>query len=107
MIRVMGIICTRRSSIAAFQRVTDMYEYGDRHGDCDFTLTFDSSPIKGEGKLVGLSFCQPALWILDQVQNDGADAWNDGRPSYPSCPSGWFPDKAAIYPKAPYSQIRV
>ena len=29
------------------------------------TLTFDSSPIKGEGiLLVGLSFCQPALWIL-------------------------------------------
>ena len=30
-----------------------------------FTLTFDSSPIKGEGiLLVGLSFFQPALWIL-------------------------------------------
>ena len=32
-----------------------------------FTLTFDSSPIKGEGLLVGVV----VLWILDQVQNDG------------------------------------
>ena len=29
-----------------------------------FTLAFDSSPIKGEGELVGLSCCHPTLWIL-------------------------------------------
>ena len=58
-----------------------------------FTLTFDSSPIKGEGDSVGwfvllcappftsglriksamtVPTAPPTLWILDQVQNDGA-----------------------------------
>ena len=41
-----------------------------------FTLTFDSSPIKGEGDMaVGLSFLPahpPPLWIADQVCNDVA-----------------------------------
>ena len=39
------------------------------------TLTFDSSPIKGEELLVGvvLLFALPSpLWIADQVQNDEA-----------------------------------
>ena len=39
-----------------------------------FTLTFDSSPIKGEGILsVGLSCCcrDLHLWIADQVRNGG------------------------------------
>ena len=39
-----------------------------------FTLTFDSSPIKGEGDSVGCivcSFLAPHLWIADQVRNDG------------------------------------
>ena len=38
-----------------------------------FTLTFDSSPIKGEGDMVGLSCVAPPppLWIADQVRNDG------------------------------------
>ena len=30
-----------------------------------FTLTFDSSPIKGEGQLVGLSCCPPSTSPLD------------------------------------------
>ena len=33
-------------------------------GRVDFTLAFDSSPIKGEGEEVGLSCCYPTLWIL-------------------------------------------
>ena len=45
-----------------------------------FTLTFDSSPIKGEGDSVG--WCcivvaphhTPPLWIADQVRNDMCDA---------------------------------
>ena len=39
------------------------------------SLTFDSSPIKGEGDMVGLACCHPTvppLWIADQVRNDGA-----------------------------------
>ena len=39
-----------------------------------FTLTFDSSPIKGEGIRLVLSCCHPTvppLWIADQVRNDG------------------------------------
>ena len=42
-----------------------------------FTLTFDSSPIKGEGDwMVGVVLFTratlPPLWIADQVRNDGA-----------------------------------
>ena len=37
------------------------------------TLTFDSSPIKGEGYMVGVVlFTLPPLWIADQVRNDGS-----------------------------------
>ena len=40
-----------------------------------FTLTFDSSPIKGEGDMVGIVLFTrvtlPPLWIADQVRNDG------------------------------------
>ena len=32
-----------------------------------FTLTFDSSPIKGEGMMLRI-----IGWIADQVQNDGS-----------------------------------
>ena len=40
-----------------------------------FTLTFDSSPIKGEGDSVGWCWLvhprhTPPLWIADQVRND-------------------------------------
>ena len=36
-----------------------------------FTLTFDSSPIKGEGDSVGcVAASLPPLWIADQVRND-------------------------------------
>ena len=45
-------------------------------GRCvDFTLTFDSSPIKGEGYMVGVVLLTGVtllpLWIADQVRNDG------------------------------------
>ena len=40
-----------------------------------FTLTFDSSPFKGEGEDVGVVLFTlvtlPPLWIADQVRNDG------------------------------------
>ena len=44
--------------------------------DClSITLTFDSSPIKGEGDSVGCFVLLPArpphLWIADQVRNGG------------------------------------
>ena len=46
-------------------------------GHVDFTLTFDSSPIKGEGDSVGVVLLTratlPPLWIADQVHNDGHD----------------------------------
>ena len=41
-----------------------------------FTLTFDSSPIKGEGEYGWFGLVVAArplpLWIADQVRNDGA-----------------------------------
>ena len=43
-----------------------------------FTLTFDSSPIKGEGEdgEFGLLSSLPLpLWIADQVRNDGASGY--------------------------------
>ena len=50
-------------------------ERGRMVGVVLFTLTFDSSPIKGEGDWWVL-YCLPArpppLWIADQVRNDMA-----------------------------------
>ena len=47
---------------------------GTMHGIV-FTLTFDSSPIKGEGEDGWLDLFTrvtlPHLWIADQVRNDG------------------------------------
>ena len=46
-----------------------------------FTLTFDSSPIKGEGLFGCIGLVHPhtalPLWIADQVRNDGA-SWPVG-----------------------------
>ena len=59
------------------------YDASHRHSGLDpestgrgcptVTLTFDSSPIKGEGLLVGLSCCLPSttLWIPASAGNDG------------------------------------
>ena len=63
-----------------------------RGGRADFTLTFDSSAVKGEGDSVGVVLFTrailPPLWIADQVRNDGT-----------SCPAGpalWIPAYAGM-----------